>query len=206
VKVVNQREHLSRRERAERTHARIVEAAHRLFSTQGYEATTMQEVAAEADVAVQTVYLDFRTKARLLAAVEQLAVTGHDGDGPEPAWFEEIRSAPDGRRAVVVFVREAATVIERIAAFVEMVGSALPADPATTAERERGRDQFFAVVVDRLVALGHLRPGLTPTRALDTVRALISIDAYIDLTRRRAWTQEEWIDWMVDLLAHELLA
>lgn len=206
MKVVNQPEHLSRRERAERTHARIVEAAHRLFSAQGYEATTMQEVAAEADVAVQTVYLDFRTKARLLAAVEQLAVTGSDGDGPEPAWFGEMRATSDGRDAVVVFVGEAAKVIERIAAFVEMVGSAHPADPATTAERERGRDQFFAVVVDRLVALGQLRPGLTPTRALDTVRALISIDAYIDLTRRRGWTQDAWIDWMVDLLAHELLA
>jgi hypothetical protein len=152
------------------------------------------------------VYLGFRTKVRLLAAVEQVAVAGPDSDGREPAWFGEIRSAPDGGRIIAVFVRQAAAVIERIAAFVEMVGSDLPADPATTAERERGRDQFFAVAVDRLVALGQLRPDLTPTRALDVVRALISIDAYVDLTRRRRWTQELWIDWMVELLGRELLS
>jgi TetR/AcrR family transcriptional regulator, regulator of autoinduction and epiphytic fitness len=205
VKPVNQRDHLSRRERAEQTQARIVEAAHRLFSTQGYEATSMQEIAAKAGVAVQTVYLGFRTKVRLLAAVEQRAVTGQDGEALEPGWLGDLRAAPDGVHALAVFVREAAGTIERIAAFLEMVGSALPADPATTAERERGRDQFFAALVDRLSALGQLRPGLTRVRALDVVRAVVSVDAYIELTRRRGWTEDEWIDWMAGVLAHELL-
>ena len=58
---------LTRRERSRATHWRIVEAAHRLFTIQGYASTTMGQVAEAAGVAVQTVYFVFHTKAALLA-------------------------------------------------------------------------------------------------------------------------------------------
>ena len=53
---------LTRRERSRATHWKNVEAAHRLFSTQGYAATTIAQVAEAAGVAVQTVYFVFHTK------------------------------------------------------------------------------------------------------------------------------------------------
>ena len=48
----------------------IVEAALRLFTTQGYETTTMAEVARVAGVGVGTVYLYFKNKNDLLYAVK----------------------------------------------------------------------------------------------------------------------------------------
>jgi AcrR family transcriptional regulator len=48
----------------------IIEAARKLFTTEGYEATTMAHVAREAGVGVGTMYLYFKNKIDLLAAVK----------------------------------------------------------------------------------------------------------------------------------------
>ncbi|MGY1618395.1 TetR/AcrR family transcriptional regulator [Geodermatophilus sp. SYSU D00691] len=45
-----------------RTRAEIRTAAHRLFAARGFEAVTIADIAAEADVAVQTVFNHFATK------------------------------------------------------------------------------------------------------------------------------------------------
>src|SRR5438309_449369 len=48
----------------------IIEAAMQLFTTKGYEPTTMAEVARKAGVAVGTVYLYFKNKSDLIYAVK----------------------------------------------------------------------------------------------------------------------------------------
>lgn len=48
----------------------LIEAARKLFTTEGYEATTMAQVAREAGVGVGTVYLYFKNKSDLLFAVK----------------------------------------------------------------------------------------------------------------------------------------
>src|SRR5512140_993625 len=68
---------MTRRERASRTRLRIVRAAYDRFAAQGYAATTMGQVAADAGVAVQTVYFVFHTKPELLVATLKIA-----GGGP----------------------------------------------------------------------------------------------------------------------------
>jgi AcrR family transcriptional regulator len=201
-------ERLSRRERAERTRGRILEAAFRLFSSRGYEATTMQEVADAAEVAVQTVYLNFRTKAHLLAQVENLVILGGEPverwrDQP---WARQFREERDPEHLLDLFVDVSIDITGRIAAFVQAVGGALPNDAATVAERERGQDDFFGMVVDRLDALSALRNGLTATRALDILRALDTVETYVDLVQRRGWTRDEYRAWLRDLLRHQLLS
>ena len=54
---------------ADKSHL-IMEAARELFTTKGYESTTMSEVANKAGVAVGTVYLYFKNKNDLLYAVK----------------------------------------------------------------------------------------------------------------------------------------
>ena len=56
----------SRAERTRTNRRRMVDCARKLFTTQGYPATTMEQIASAAGVAVQTMYYTFRTKARLL--------------------------------------------------------------------------------------------------------------------------------------------
>ena len=65
-----------RRAQAEATKREILEAAERLFSEQGYVATTIAAIASEARVAPKTVYLAFETKAGLLRALWNLRLRG----------------------------------------------------------------------------------------------------------------------------------
>jgi hypothetical protein len=46
---------------------------------------------------------------------------------------------------------------------------------------------------------------LTAPRALDVLRAVFTVEAYVDLTQRRGWTIDEWSAWMLELLTHQLL-
>jgi len=195
-----------RREKAAQTRGRILETAYRLFGTGGYEATTMQMVAETAGVAVQTVYLVFGTKARLLAEVESRMILGDDALSGQRPWMAQMHQETDPQRVVALFVEATADVLSRISPFVAAVGPALPSDPESVAARDRGRDEFFGVVIDRLAALRSLRDGLTPSRGVDIIRAVNTVEAYADLTTRRGWTVVEWKQWLTDLLCMQLLA
>lgn len=59
-------------ERKARTHQAIIRAANELFGAQGYAATSMEQIAATADVAIRTIYLHFDSKAAILLAFHDL--------------------------------------------------------------------------------------------------------------------------------------
>jgi len=67
-----------RQEQAAATRTAILDAAQRLFETDGYPATTMEAIAAEAGVALKTVYVAFATKSGLLRAVWDLLLKGDE--------------------------------------------------------------------------------------------------------------------------------
>jgi AcrR family transcriptional regulator len=196
-----------RREKAAQTRGRILEAAYRLLCAGGYEATTMQMIADAAGVAVQTVYFVFGTKAGLLANVERRMILG---DAPVEKWRQRRRALmqqeTDPQEVLALFVEVSTDIVSRISPFVAALGPALPSDPQSVAERDRGRDEFFGVVIDRLAALRALRAGLTPSRALDIIRVVNTVEAYADLTTRRGWTAVEWKRWLTNLLCAQLLA
>ena len=204
MSVVKPARRISKRERAEQTRARIMDAAYRLFTQHGYEATTMQAVADEAGVAVQTVYFTFHTKAALVMTIEVRAVGGEDQE-----WWEqrqrELTEERSPRKVVTLWVAGSAKVLNRMTAFVALLGANLEMDAESVERRTRERDRWFQLLIDRLVALNALKPGLAPSRALDIARAVIRVEAYEDLTLRWGWTEQEWIEWMAGVLARELL-
>jgi AcrR family transcriptional regulator len=57
-----------REQRKAATRAELIRVARRLFTTQGYEQTTLEEVAAEAGLHVQTLYRHFANKVELASA------------------------------------------------------------------------------------------------------------------------------------------
>jgi AcrR family transcriptional regulator len=197
-----------RREQAAQTRGRIIDAAYSLFCAGGYEATTMQMVAEAAGVAVQTVYFVFGTKAQLLAEVENRVILGdaRSEQWRQRPWAAQMQQETDPHKLLALFVEVGTDIQSRIGPFVAALGSALPSDPQSVAARDRGRDEFFGSVVDRLEALGALREGLTPSRALDIIRVVNTVEAYADLTTRRGWTVAEWKQWLTELLCIQLLA
>jgi AcrR family transcriptional regulator len=77
-----------RREQAEQTRARIVEAARQLVVS-GVEGLTMQQVASEAGVALRTVFRHFPTRDDLLDAV-WLSMNRQLGDTPDLEGMDEL--------------------------------------------------------------------------------------------------------------------
>jgi AcrR family transcriptional regulator len=203
---VNAERRLSKRERAEQTRARIIDAAYRLFSQHGYEATTMQAVADEAGVAVQTVYFTFHTKGGLLTAIEGLAAGGgEEGHDLRERRQHELLEERDARKVVALWVAATAAVLKRITSFVALLGASLQMDANSVERRGRERDRWFQLLIDRLVALDALKPELAPSRSLDVARALVSLEAYQEMTQRWGWSEQEWIEWMTGVVVRELL-
>src|SRR5512146_2066778 len=97
---------VSRRERAERTRRRILGAAYDLFCAHGYEATSMQQIAGTAGVAVQTVYLRFGTKDQLLSELEDVVILGGQPVSRlhQQPWAQALREEKDPGRALALFV------------------------------------------------------------------------------------------------------
>ena len=91
---------MKREEQAKATRAAIVHAAYRLFVADGYAVTTIQAIADEAGVAVQTVYAGFGNKRRVLDEVIEAAIVGDDptpvADRPE---ITALATEPDPRRS-----------------------------------------------------------------------------------------------------------
>ena len=65
-------------EKSRQTRRRILEAAYELFVEQGYGATTLQDVATRAGVAVQTIYFAFGNKPSLLKELVDVTIAGDD--------------------------------------------------------------------------------------------------------------------------------
>src|SRR4051812_39914308 len=91
-----------RRQQAAATRRDILAAAKRLFERHGYAATTMAAIAAEAGVALKTVYLAYETKSGLLRALWHLLLRGDEADVPigERAWYRALLEEPDPERVL----------------------------------------------------------------------------------------------------------
>src|SRR5512132_3157576 len=106
-----------RREQAAATRREILDAAQRLFEQQGYAATTMAAIAAEAPVALKTVYIAFETKSGLLRALWHLLLRGDEEESPvaERDWYREVLEEPDPERQLRLNARNSKRVKLRIA-------------------------------------------------------------------------------------------
>src|SRR4030081_1929684 len=120
-----------RREQAATTRLEILEAAERLFERDGYPATTMAAIAAEARVALKTVYVAFETKSGVLRALWNLRLRGGSEDVPitQQQMYREVLEEPDPERQLRLNARNSREGKRRIASLAEVIRSAAPLDP-----------------------------------------------------------------------------
>ena len=168
---------VSRAERALATRRRMLASARDLFIEQGYAGTTVEQIAADAGVAVQTVYYTFRTKGLLLRELVEVTAAGEEPAVPVMgrAWAREMLSATSAQRVLALAVEHGTAIYERVSPLWPAVTAAAGADPDVTAYWQAvgaGRRDGQRQLVARLVGLDALRPGLDPERATDLVMAL----------------------------------
>src|SRR4029079_18326568 len=107
-----------RREQAAETRREILEAAQRLFELQGYATTTMAASAAEAGVALKTVYVAFETKSGVLRALWNLLLRGGEESTPiaDRDWYRAVLAEPDPERQIRRVAHGSRLVKERVGA------------------------------------------------------------------------------------------
>ena len=199
-----------RREQAAATRREILDAARRLFEQQGYAATTMAAVAAEARVALKTVYIAFETKSGLLRALWHLLLRGDEEDSPvgERDWYREVLEEPDPERQLRINARNSKTVKLRIAPLIEVIRNAASADPDIEVLWSRIQRDFYdnqRAIVERLHQRKALRRGLHVTLAADILWTLNHPNVWQLLVVERGWTPDRFEKWFADTAVAQLL-
>jgi AcrR family transcriptional regulator len=203
--------HSPRREQqAAATRQAILEAAQRLFEQHGYPATTMEQVAAEAGVALKTVYVAFTTKSGLLRALWDLRLKGDQDQAgvADRPWYRDVLDEPDPERQLGRNARNASVVKQRIGGILKVLRSAAPGDPDAAALWRLIQSDFYdnqRVIVESLQARQALRPGLDVARATDILWALNHPDLWLLLVGERGWTPGQWERWFADTACAQLL-
>jgi AcrR family transcriptional regulator len=188
-----------------------VAAAGRLFIRDGYAATTLQQIADEAGVAVQTVYFHFGNKRTVLKEVTDVATVGDDQpvallDRP---WVEEMRTVRGGPETVAVWLRASREIFARVAPILRIIRDAAGSDPEMAAQwatDQEHRHTAQLMLAETLESKGALRPGLSVDEAADVLFALNSLEIYVLLTVDRGWTPERWEQWAVRAVSDAVLA
>jgi AcrR family transcriptional regulator len=199
-----------RREQAAATRREILEAAQRLFESHGYAATTMAAIAAEAGVALKTVYVAFETKSGVLRALWHLLLRGDEADVPmgERPWYRDVLDEPDPERQLRLTARTSREVKTRAAGLMKVIRGAAPGDPDIDALWSRIQRDFYEIqrpIVEALHARGSLRPELDVGRATDILWTLNHPDVWHLLVGERGWSAEEYEQWFADAICSQLL-
>ncbi|MFP3883451.1 MAG: TetR/AcrR family transcriptional regulator [Actinomycetota bacterium] len=201
----------SRSEQAAATRRRILDAAQRLFSKYGYAGTTMQAIADEADVAVQTVYFVFHTKGELLRQLLK-SVGGRPEDPLETMerdWVHEAMTDPDGRRSIALMIEHGNDIYARIAPVWAAIGQAASVEPEV-ADVWNGlveqRRQGIQRIIDSLADRGQLREDLTVDRAADIAYGLHRPETFTVFVDECGWPVKEFKAWSYRLLCDQLLS
>ncbi len=200
----------NRRARSLATRRRIIDAALSRFRRAGYAATTMEAIAADAHVAVQTVYFMFHTKAELLLAA--ITIAGGEPDAPEDpvdrAWVAQVVAATSGARRLALVVEFGNEIYRRVGPLMPAVRAAASVDPGVdvawrglAARRRDGMRQ----VIDVFARHGELRTGLDPALALDLLFGVHRSETYLAFTEECGWQIERYKAWQFATLVHQLL-
>lgn len=194
-----------RQRQADETRQRIAAAARRLFQSAGFEATTIDAIAREAEVAPQTVYAVFRNKRGVLADLLERAAFGPAYEG----LVRQAMGAADPAERVRFAARIARQIYDARKAEVELfrgAGVVAPELAAMEREGECGRYEAQGALVTSLAEAGRLRPGLDTAAARDVLWALTGQDLYRMLVQERGWTSDRYEAWLADQIAASLLA
>ena len=183
--------------------ALVCEAAYRLFSTKGYLATSIEDIAAEAGVARPTVFTAVGPKPVILRTVVDQALAGDDAPVPiaERPWWREAIDEPDPVRSIQLYARNMCRISGRAGLVLRALETAASID-ADAAElwarfqhqRRVGLKEFAVTLAQKTGTLRYDEDTIT-----DTMWTLAP-DAYLRLVHDAGWPVERFQTWLADIL------
>ena len=188
--------------------ALVREAAHRLFTTKGYLATSIEDIAAEAGVARPTVFSAVGPKPVILRTVVDQALAGDDAPVPiaERPWWREAIEEPDPVRSIQLYARNMCRISGRAGLVLRALEIAASIDPDAAEvwarfqhQRRVGLNEFAVTLAQKTRALRYDEDTVT-----DTMWTLAP-DAYLRLVHDAGWPVERFQAWLADLLQRMFL-
>lgn len=198
----------ARRQRSLQRRAEIRDGATGLFLRDGYLATTMAAIAAEAGVAVQTLYLTFGSKVAILEAAHDAAVVGGGRDVPvlERPWVDQVHGEPEGRAALAVLLDGALGIVQRVSPIYAVIQAAA-ADTEVAdllARTKQQRLTTLQALAGSLARKDGYAVEMPVARAADLLYAVVSDEQYRLLVVDRGWPPAEWRGWCTTVLTQAL--
>ena len=188
-----------REAQAARTREAIVEVTRRLLAAGGLSDVTMDAIAAEAGVSVQTVYATYGSKAAILSALldrleaEALAARASGAHG------SPYGTSTDPRRQLRDMVDFHRRLFERGAEVITVALGSTASDPDIAAHVAAGQQRRRAAQLPLVTAwhrAGVLRPGLGRKEAADVVWSLTSPDLFVLHVKGSGWTPSRYAKWL----------
>lgn len=199
-----------RKEQARLTNRQIVGAARKLFAERGYSGATLEAIAQEAGVSVETVYATFGSKRAILSKLIDISVVGDDEAIPllQRPGPQAVQQEKDQQRQIQLFARDIVEIMGRMAPLFGIMHVAAKTEPDISEilhnileNRVHGMEAFIRY----LAANGPLRADLTPAEAAETVWAISSAEVYSLLTVDRSWSSDQYEQWLAKTLTKLLL-
>jgi len=174
------------------TQKRILTAAWSLLETSPHKGVRMSDIAKEAGVSRQAVYLHFPKRAELLKATTRFVDQQKDIEQR----LAPSRSAQNGEARMEAFIEAWGNYIPEIYGVIHAMLSMVDTDEEA---REAWADRMEALregcdaVVAQLEAEGRLNSAFPPEKACDFFLSLISVHSWEYLVKQCSWPQEMYI-------------
>jgi AcrR family transcriptional regulator len=184
-----------RQEQARRSRVRVVEAAERRFLRDGYSATTIAAIAADAGVSDHTIYKSFGGKPGLVRAIREHALRGEGPVAAEQRSDELHPRASDGRKIIEAWGALTSEVAPRVAPIALLIRAAATTDAegrALLEEMDADRLRRMTQNARRLRDAGYLRAGVTLAQAADVLWTYSAPELYELLVLRRGWPAKRY--------------
>jgi AcrR family transcriptional regulator len=194
----------SRDAQAAQTRSYVLEAAKKLFQTEGFDRVTINKIAKAAEVSTPTIYAIFKSKRGILQAVID--------DALPPAQFAALvddsmqEKSPEKRLCITAKLARQIYDAER--GMMDILRSASVVAPEfkeLEQERELRRYERQEEYIKKMMEWKCLAKGLTLQKARAILWALTGRDIYRMFVIERGWTSDDYEKWLASLLVKSLL-
>ena len=180
----------------------IVDSATALFLEQGYTATTIEAIAAQAGVAVSTIYSIFTNKRGILHEIRQ---AWHTASQVRELYAQGV-SQSDPAHFLELAARATRRQWEAGASMMAIYESAASADPEAAAELKQslnGRRANLSQFIEQIYP--KLRQDLSFEQTCAILLALTRSEIYNELVIVAGWSLDEYETWLAGALKQQLL-
>ncbi len=192
-----------RQRQALATQRLILETARALFLEQGYGITTIEAIAAEAGVAVSTVYAVYKNKRTILKAIRE---AWHLESGQRDIYQQALQET-DARHRMELAAHATRRQWESSAAMMAFMRAPPPSIAEAAAElkeAEDGRRRFMRTFIQQTESM--LRPALDAALASAVYLSLTRPEVYQELVLVAGWSPDTYEHWLAELLISQLLS